>query len=44
MKMCMLAADPRYRFESRIKIKSVYIDYLMSGHNLSFPSTKLSPT
>ena len=44
VKMCMLAADPRYRFESRIKIKSVYIDYLMSGHNLSFPSTKLSPT
>ena len=44
VKMCMLAADPRYQFESRIKIKSVYIDYLMSGHNLSFPGAKLSGT
>jgi AAA+ ATPase superfamily predicted ATPase len=44
VKMCMLAADPRYQFESRIKIKSVYIDYLMSGHNLSFPGARLSGT
>jgi len=42
VKMSMLAADPRYQYESRIKIKSVYIDYLMSGHNLSLPGTKLS--
>jgi hypothetical protein len=44
VKMCMLAVDPRYQYESRIKIKSVYIDYLMSGHNLSLPGTKLSGT
>jgi hypothetical protein len=30
VKMCMLAADPRYQYESRIKIRTVYIDYLMS--------------
>jgi DNA polymerase III delta prime subunit len=30
VKMCMIAADPRYQYESRIKIKSVYIDYLMN--------------
>jgi hypothetical protein len=35
IKMCALAADPRYQYESRIKIKSVYIDYLMSGQTLS---------
>jgi hypothetical protein len=34
VKMCALAADPRYRYESRIKIKSVYIDHLVSGHRL----------
>ena len=34
VKMCSLAADPRYQYESGIKIKSVYIDYLMSGHDL----------
>ena len=42
VKMCSLAADPRYQYEKRIKIKSVYIDYLMSGHNLHFPITKRS--
>jgi len=42
VKMCSLAADPRYQYESRIKIKSVYIDYLMSGHNLQVPATKRS--
>jgi hypothetical protein len=35
VKMCALASDPRYQYGSRIKIKTVYIDYLMSGHNLS---------
>jgi hypothetical protein len=34
VKMCMLAADPRYQYESRIKVKSVYIDYLMRAHDL----------
>jgi hypothetical protein len=27
----MLAAHPRYQSGLRVKIKSVYIDYLMSG-------------
>jgi len=39
VKMCALAGDPRYQYGSRIKIKSVYIDYLMSGHNLGSPAT-----
>ena len=34
VKMCALAADPRYQYGLRIKTKSVYIDYLMSGHDL----------
>lgn len=37
VKMCALAADPRYQYGSRVKIKSVYIDYLISGHTLSLP-------
>jgi hypothetical protein len=44
IKMCALAADPRYQYGSRIKVKSVYIDYLMSGHNLSLPDTKVDRT
>jgi hypothetical protein len=35
MQMCMLAADPRYRHESHIKTKSVYIDCLMRGRDLA---------
>ena len=42
VKMCALAADPRYQYGSRIKTKTVYVDYLMSGHNLSLPGAKLS--
>lgn len=34
VKMCELAADPRYHFGSRIKTKLVHIDYLMSGEPL----------
>jgi nucleoside-triphosphatase THEP1 len=34
VKMCSLAADPHYQYGSRIKMKSVYIDYLMSGQGL----------
>jgi hypothetical protein len=34
VKMCTLAADPQYQYGLRVKIKSVYIDYLMSGHDL----------
>lgn len=34
VKMCALAADPHYQYGSRIKVKSVYIDFLMSGQGL----------
>jgi hypothetical protein len=34
VKMCTLAADPRYQYGSRVKTKSVYIDCLMSGKDL----------
>jgi hypothetical protein len=34
VKMCTLAAEPQYQYGLRVKIKSVYIDYLMSGHDL----------
>ena len=34
VKMCAMAADPRYQYGSRIKMKSVYIDYLMTGQGL----------
>ncbi len=44
VKMCALAADPRYQCESRIKIKSVYIDYLLSGHDLHPPVYSRSTT
>jgi hypothetical protein len=44
VKMCALAAEPRYRYGLRIKTKTVYVDYLMSGHNLSLPGAKLSGT
>jgi hypothetical protein len=44
VKMCALAADPRYQYGSRIKTKTVYVDYLMSGHNLSLPGAKLRGT
>jgi GTPase SAR1 family protein len=42
VKMCALAADPRYRYGSRIKTKSLYIDYLMGGQNLTLSDTKPS--
>ena len=31
VEMCTLSADPRYQQGSRIKTKSVYIDYLVRG-------------
>jgi hypothetical protein len=35
VKMCALAAHPRYQYGPRIKTKSLYIDYLMSGHDFA---------
>jgi len=37
VKMCALASDPHYQYGTRVKIKLVHIDYLMSGHGLVFP-------
>ncbi len=34
VKMCALAADPRYQYGSQVKVRSIYIDYLMSGHGI----------
>jgi len=31
IKMCALAAHPCYQYESRIKVKSVYVDYLINA-------------
>lgn len=42
VKMCALAADPRYQYGSRIKTKLVHIDYLMSGQNLSLSPARKS--
>ncbi len=39
VKMCALAADARYQYGSRVKIKSVYIDYLLTGHALHVTQT-----
>lgn len=38
VKMCALAADPRYRYGTCIKTKSVYLDYLMTGHEFFTPA------
>lgn len=43
VKMCALAADPRYRYGSRIKTKLVHIDYLMSGSKLGTSLVTRSP-
>jgi len=32
VKMCELAADPRYRYGDQIKVKLVHVDYLMQGN------------
>ncbi len=45
VKMCALASDARYQYGTRIKIKSAYVEYLMTGHEVGtkqFPATKRS--
>lgn len=42
VKMCALAADPRYQYGSRIKTKLVHIDYLMSTQHFR-PSERNPP-
>jgi hypothetical protein len=36
VKMCELAADPRYHYGDQVKVKLVHVDYLLQGHR--FPS------
>jgi AAA ATPase domain len=45
VKMCALAADARYQYGTQIKIKSAYVEYLITGHELGtkeFSATKPS--
>ena len=35
VKMCALAADARYQYGTRIKIKLAYVEYLITGHDVS---------
>lgn len=42
VRMCTLAADPRYQYGSRIKIKSVYINYLVNTTPLAVRAVSLS--
>ena len=38
VKMCALAADPRYQYGSYIKTKLIHIDYLVSGSSMVPPA------
>jgi len=41
VKMCQLAADPRYHYGEQVKLKLLHVDYLLQGHRFS-PSPGLS--
>lgn len=43
VKMCALAAEPRYQYGAQIKIKLIHIDYLMSGQRLALPNPSRMP-
>jgi hypothetical protein len=38
VKMCELAADPRYHCGHQVKVKLVHVDYLLQGHRFFLPS------
>ncbi len=38
VKMCELAADPRYHYGDQVKIKLVHVDYLLQGHRVTSQS------
>jgi hypothetical protein len=42
VKMCELAADPRYHYGDRVKIKLVHVDYLLQGNRFSASPSYLS--
>jgi hypothetical protein len=33
--VCELAADPRYHFRDKVKVKLVHVDYLLQGGGFS---------
>jgi hypothetical protein len=39
VKMCELAADSRYHYEHRVKLKLVHVDYLMQSNRLAMNQT-----
>lgn len=43
VKMCELAADPRYHYHDQVKVKLVHVDYLMQGHRFLSPHSQGSP-
>lgn len=40
VRMCALAADPRYQYQSRVKTRLVHIDYLMGEQDIPFSPPK----
>jgi len=42
-RMCTLAADPCYQFGSRIKTKTIYLDYLLMGHDSIHSGRPVTP-
>jgi hypothetical protein len=42
VKMCELAADPRYHYGDQVKVKLVHVDYLLRGNRFSSFSSHLS--
>ena len=42
VKMCEMAADPRYHYGDRIKVKLVHVDYLLQGHRFSSLASRAS--
>jgi hypothetical protein len=44
VKMCELAADPRYHYGDQVKLKLVHVDYLLQGNRFSSPSFRSYPS
>ena len=42
VKMCELAADPRYHYGDQVKVKLVHVDYLLQGNRFPSSSSRLS--
>jgi len=42
VKMCRLAANPRYHYGDRVKLKLIHVDYLMQGTGRESPVENLS--